>query len=66
MMYNSATDNCIVCGRRTFSNSSSHSCSACPNGKDSLEGSSYLADCFHGKSTFKSRIIEGIIILRLN
>ena len=48
MMYNSATDNCTVCGRRTFSAMSSHSCSACPNGKDSLKGSTNLADCFHG------------------
>ena len=48
MMYNNVTDSCTICGRGTFSNSSSHYCSACPNGKDSLEGSTSVADCFHG------------------
>ena len=59
MMYNNVTDSCTICGRGTFSTSSSHYCSACPNGKDSPEGSTSITDCFHGGFSVKSFEFQG-------
>ncbi|XP_063678487.1 uncharacterized protein LOC134814321 [Bolinopsis microptera] len=65
MMYNSATDDCTVCGRRTFSAMSSHSCSACPNGKDSLKGSTNVADCFHEHGCYEDNVFGAGSVLKV-